>query len=74
MLTAILIVLILILMMLVAMAANLFLKPDRRSPKEWAEDRALQKSVRAEKRASDKEELRKKELMRKVEDFDGTIR
>ncbi len=70
----ILIVLLLILMLLAALVANFAFKPERRTPAEWVEDRKIQKEQRAEKRAEDREDLKKKELMRKVEEYDGTVR
>ena len=73
-LQTILIVLLLILMLLVAIVANFVFKPERRPPAEWVEDRKIQKQQRAEKRAEDKKELKNKELMRKVEEYDGTVR
>lgn len=69
----ILVVLVLILMCLAALVANVVLKPERRTPTEWVEDRKIEKSKRAEQRAQDVAYLKEQELLRKVESYDGTI-
>ncbi len=69
----ILIFLVLIFLLLLALVANIALKADRKTPKEWVEERKIEKGRRAEQRAQDVAQLKEQELLRKVESYDGTI-